>query len=127
MKINLGPITNSSSASYLLSVKGEAGDKESFISRFNEYLRGYIAENSWRDGFVPPRLLTSDRVAQLDDNSFLIIDYIPFYKGDTSELPQHLREIIDKCKDNKKELAEFGIIDASIEIVDLNEIIDQLE
>jgi len=115
MKIKLGFISNSSSSSYYFFFRHD-GNKKSFCEQFNIFLLAYIAENSWKDDFEFPPLLSLDEIIETEPNVFKIENFIPIY-NDEMDLPEYVQNYISDLKNDKGpsskniELIEWKVVD----------------
>ena len=121
MKIKMDFVTNSSSSSFIVVVESDTKDLEEFIQKFNEFLRDHIEENSWKDDFEPPGMLTYDRVKKVGPNTFIVKDFLPFY-WDEKDMPSYIK-VLKKFRegDDQVSLIKYGIKKVSVDVRDLNE------
>jgi len=121
MKVKADFVTNSSSTSFIVTCKAEAGEIDDFINKFNELLKNYIKKSSWDGEFQEPSMLTSDRVTKVGSGTFLIQDFVPIYCGE-QDTPQYLKDFfVDRNPETLELLKQAGIAIISIEAKNLNE------
>jgi len=121
MKIKQDFVTNSSSTSFILTFKSEAKGEKEFIDKFNCVLEDYIKDNAWNEEFQAPPLLTSEKVKQTGQGTFVINDYLPMDKG-AEDISQSIKDIfISNNSDACKKLDSAGIRATTVEIKDFNE------
>jgi hypothetical protein len=120
MKIKRDFVTNSSSTSFMLTFKTEAGGKDAFIDKFNDLLKDYVKKSDWDEKFKKPPILTSDRVTNKGSDEYVITDFAAIYSNEL-DMPQHIQDLLDKDSDAGKLLEQAGIKLVATEIKDLNE------
>ena len=120
MKIKRDFVTNSSSTSFIVTVKAGTSDEGELIDKFNSFREDYIKDRDWDDDFQAPAALTTDMVKQIEPGVFTIQDFTPHF-GRTEDMPGYTLELFfNENSEARKALKDIGIEVVTAEIKDLN-------
>ena len=124
MKKKIGFVTNSSSASFIISIKSSIQTLEGFTEYLRNELKEYINRKNWESDYEKNRefrIKTVERV--LEDIEMIApgIYKLNDFTGMLNDIDQHLSDWIKHLLINKAiGKYKFAIEDISVEVVDEN-------
>lgn len=120
MKIKTDFVTNSSSTSFILTMKSDVLEKVEFVKRLNECFADLENRDGWQEDVDPPHSVDVDDVEMVAPDIFILEGGVPYFSS-YDDLPKHIRNLILDYANDNNSLAQFGITNLEFEIKDKND------
>jgi hypothetical protein len=119
MKIKTDFVTNSSSTSFMITMRSDIADLAKFVDKLNGHFELLCGKDVESGEMESPPTISIDNLQQTSQDVFMLEGAVPYYKG-YGDLPKHIQYLLLENMNDPERLSKIGIKNLDIKIIDKN-------